>query len=83
MPTNYTTKQPYTGSNALTLGGGEWATFIQWRDAGFKVKKGSKGTRLGRVLEYSTKNKEGKLEEKRGLKTFVVFNREQVEALAR
>ena len=81
MPTNFSTKQPYTGGNALVLGGGEWATFIQWREAGYIVKKGEHGTRLGRVLEYSTKNKEGKLEEKRGLKTFVVFNREQVEVV--
>lgn len=81
MPINFTTKQPYTGGNALTLGGGEWATFIQWRNAGYKVKKGEKGTRLGRVLEYSTKNKEGKLEDKKGLRTFVVFSTAQVEKI--
>lgn len=80
MPINHTTKQPYTGHNANILQGGEWATFIQWRDAGYKVRKGEKGTRLARVIEYSEK-KGDKIEDKKALKSFVVFNINQVQKI--
>lgn len=83
MQINFSTNTPYTGNNELTLShapfeGNEWGTFIQWRKHGFSVQKGQRGTKLGRVLEYSTKNKAGKLEQKRGMRAFIVFNREQV-----
>lgn len=39
---NYVTGKAYRGINAMLLDGGEYATFKQIKDAGGKVKKGSK-----------------------------------------
>ena len=39
---NYVTGKAYRGINAILLDGGEYATFKQIKDAGGKVKKGSK-----------------------------------------
>ena|SRR3990167_7580284 len=58
----------------------EWATFIQWRNAGYKVKKGSKGTAIRTFAETTVKDKQtGKLETGHAPRYYVLFNKEQVE----
>jgi antirestriction protein ArdC len=81
-PVNAITGIPYSGKNIDRLEGKfespEWATFIQWRSKGYKVKKGEKGTRCvtyGDTLDV----KEGKI--KTYVKGFTVFNKEQVEII--
>lgn len=39
---NWKTQKPYRGINTILLDGGEYATFKQVKEAGGKVKKGSK-----------------------------------------
>jgi len=91
-----TTKQPqhnplsgtvYEGGNQRELAHSgykspEWATFLQWRDAGYKIIKGSKGTCLRTFVRYSKVAKvNGKNKEDTGHapRYFTVFNRGQVE----
>jgi len=77
----------YEGGNQLTLimsehDSTEWATFLQWRDAGYRVIKGSKGTGLRTFVSYSKVRKvNGKKKTFDGSapRYFTVFNREQVE----
>lgn len=84
---NHVTKKEYTGENETalevikaTMGftSDEWLTFIQAKNAGFKVIKGSKGVGLKRVVKYN-KLKKGKVVEETGIKGFRVFNLNQVE----
>lgn len=89
---NYITQVEYTGRNQdvlqimadkLGFSSNEWMTFVQARDNGYKVKNKEKGVCLKRVVKYQKKNKKnGKLEEKKGLKGFSVFNLDQIEKLA-
>lgn len=54
----------------------EWATFLQWKAAGYKVKKGSKGTGCRTFVEVTlTKNKDTTM----APRYFTLFNKEQVE----
>lgn len=74
---NFFTGKEYQGKNALitSLSGfkkNEWAGFNQWKKNGYKVKKGSKGTRIQVV--FNKKDSEGK-----GVTTKAIFNIEQVE----
>jgi len=85
LPYNATTSMAYRGSNVAELmtrgyGSPEWATFLQWREAGYKVKKGEKGTHclhFGKTTKKDTQT--GKTKVTGYMKGFVVFNREQVE----
>lgn len=87
MPVNATTGQEYRGRNISELlargyQSPEWATFLQWRGLGYKVKKGEKGTRgltFGNTEEKDEKT--GKVTRGGYMKGFVVFNREQVEKI--
>lgn len=89
------TDKPYRGVNRLLLGMSNmaqgftspyWATFKQWTEKGGKVKKGSKGTQ---IIFYSPQagikvdQVTGEQEEYSYaiLKTFYVFNAEQVEGV--
>lgn len=79
-PHNAKTGEAYTGGNQTTLAtmpftSPTWATYLQWKELGYQVKKGQRGTRLARVLEYT--DEKGKTT--RRARTFVVFNREQVD----
>lgn len=83
---NYFTEKPYSGENAyilacMTSGNkykkSKYATYKQWLDNGYQVKKGSKGVGLKRVIKYF--DKKGK--EKSGIKYFTVFNIEQVDKI--
>ncbi len=60
----------------------EWATFLQWRSAGYNVTKGSKGTGLIKFVDRSTKTKDGKTNEGKAPVHFKVFNREQVKKIS-
>jgi antirestriction protein ArdC len=84
---NYTTKKEYTGNNQEMLQevkeemgytSNEWMTFIQARNSGFKVKAGEKAVKLVRVGKYE-KTEEGKTKESRFIRTFPVFNKDQVQ----
>lgn len=92
MPINKKTGHPYDGANVDTLEAvaasrsyseHAWATFLQWRDMGYSVRKGEKGVRLAR---YGTVQKidakTGKAKQSGYRKQFVVFNAAQVEAVA-
>lgn len=61
----------------------EWATFIQWRDAGYRIVKGSRGTSIRTFAETTTKNKQtGKLESGHAPRYYTLFNKEQVEKVS-
>lgn len=84
MQTNFITNVRYSGSNQDSLlhakmakgyATNEWLTFVQARKAGRKVKKGEKGIRLVRIIEF--KNKKG-VKETRAV-GFTVFNISQTE----
>ena len=81
---NFKTKQEYTNTNAEILANSEftspyWLTFKQALELGMVVIKGESGTELKRVVIKKVKNKEtGKIEEKKLLKRFYVFNLEQI-----
>lgn len=82
---NISTGNEYAGSNADTLAhspheSNQWGTFLQWKQAGYSVKKGEKGTKIVKIIE--TKDGEKKRKKKgtprRAIRTYTVFNREQV-----
>lgn len=56
----------------------EWGTFLQWRDKGYRVKKGSKGVKIQKIVEFTDEH--GK-DQKRP-RFYAVFNRDQVEPVA-
>lgn len=85
---NYFTQKEYSDKNASTLqtvssvNGYKsdcWATYVQWKNGGFQVRKGEKGTPI--------LNNGYSRDEKTGLDTFrfsghsVVFNRMQVDKI--
>jgi len=84
MHSNYFTGLEYQGYNQmfLSLESGEgytkkWATFLQWKEHGFKVLKGSHGVHCRTFVE-NTNPKKG---DKSSVipKHFVLFNEVQVE----
>lgn len=92
FPTNALTDRRYSGINPmlLNLSGMRqgfqsrfWATFRQWKELGGWVKRGSRGTQIifYRPLERTVTNGEGESEVETIylMKSFFVFNSEQVE----
>ena len=80
---NFFTRKEYGGRNALTLGAGEYATFLQWRDGGYKVRKGEKGAKIVKVLQSTKTDKNtDKKKTVRGLRYYTVFSKAQVERVA-
>jgi len=90
---NAFTARPYRGINRLLLAmagvkfsSNRWATFKQWSDAGGQVKKGSKGTRITfyKPITVAETADDGSVTERRAsvLKTFVVFNADQVNGIS-
>ena len=80
-PTNAKTSIEYKGKNAaeLALAGFSsnlWATYLQWQELGYKVKKGSKSHKIWKVVQYE-RNDDDKPD--RAIRTYSVFNKEQVE----
>lgn len=75
---NFKTKEAYTNSNAYVLAtvqddnsnfSNEWLTFVQAKELGKQIIKGSKGVQLQRVI---TVNNKGKDEQR--VTRFTVFN---------
>lgn len=91
MPHNHFTKVFYQGRNvntllhaAITKGytAHEWATFLQWKQAGYRVRKGEKGTFGVTFGETKKTNKAGKVVASSYAKGFTLFNIAQVEKVA-
>lgn len=95
MPENFATGNEYSGVNIMLLwmsaqknsfSSNQWLTFKQARDLGGNVIKGERGTR---ITFYKTFDKEvivdGKPEKEvvPVMKTFIVFNLDQVEGIER
>ena len=85
QPTNAITGREYTEGNIFRLldtsfMDQRWATFKQWKDAGYKVIKGSKGTELIKIVLVTDKNDPEK--KKSVPRRFFVFNVDQVEQRA-
>ena len=94
LPVNAVTGRPYNGVNVLILWAAaaergyqsqEWMTYRQAQEKGWQVRKGEKGTA---VVFYKTIIKDGdeqddeeKPEVRRIMRTFHVFNREQVDGI--
>jgi antirestriction protein ArdC len=81
---NYVTGVAYSGNNELELMESGYSdlrflTFNQARSAGLKIKKGSTGIRLVRVVKVDKKTASGKIEKKPVPKYFTVFNISQTE----
>jgi antirestriction protein ArdC len=82
---NFVTGKAYTGNNAVELANSgfedmRFMTFNQARANGRKVKKGSEGIKLCRIVVREELNKKtGKLEKKKAPKYFTVFNIAQTE----
>ena len=72
----------YQGKNATTLASAsttrEFATFLQWKRAGFNIKKGEHGHIIYAFPEVERKNAAGKIEKGRAPRSYTVFSREQV-----
>lgn len=85
MMINAVTNKEYTGSNQETLldagfSDNRFLTFVQAKGLGRKVKKGSKGIRLMKVVEKEKLNRAtGKIEKKKTPFYFTVFNFSQTE----
>lgn len=81
-PHNPITGTIYQGMNSATLASAadcrEWATFLQWKAAGYTIKKGEHGQKI-RVYPATTRKDEktGKTEAVCTPRCYTVFNREQ------
>ncbi len=80
---NAVTGYIYQGTNAATLGTGTWATFLQWKSLGRKIKKGQKGTSiikfLENIVEVNVPGKPASKKEKTGFRYYTVFEKGQTE----
>jgi antirestriction protein ArdC len=81
IPKNAVTGNIYTEGNVLRLldtpfEDQQWATFRQWKDAGYMVQKGSKGTELIKIV--TVKDKKNPENKKSVPRRFYVFNIAQV-----
>lgn len=85
---NWTTGGEYTGKNVEALlvaqvsGGyaeGRWSTYKQAAENGRQVRKGEHGTSLIRVVTKDVVTRTGRVERKRVVKSFTVFNIEQTD----
>lgn len=75
---NYFTKRPYTGNNALALTGykdNRWATYKQWFEGDYQVRKGEKGKQITVVVEDKEDPK------KTAIRHYWVFNFEQADKI--
>lgn len=88
MPHNAVTNRPYSGINILILWGRGyqsqgWLTYKQAQAAGAQVKKGEKGTRVVFSSPLMVKDKDDETKERKIwlLKSFTVFNTEQIDGL--
>lgn len=66
FPHNPVTGRRFSGANALKLmiaGGGAWATYNQWQEAGAQVREGEKGILVCRPKSFTKENKDGEKEQ--------------------
>jgi len=87
---NFVSQKPYKGINRLLLGMSSmaqgfnnpaWATYPQWQEKGFNVKKGEKATQIVFYKKVTKDNKEtNSIDIFPVLKTYFVFNVEQTDA---
>ncbi len=92
LPSNYATGTAYSGMNIMLLwnsaleqgfGDSQWMTYKQAQAVGGQVRKGERGTT---AIFYTTLEKEndvGEVEKIPMLKTFTVFNVQQIDGLPR
>ena len=83
LPVNAKTQKPYQGGNIIALleSGYEnqiWATYRQWKELGYQVQKGEKGTHLKKIVTVEKKKKNGDKVKKNVPRGFCVFNIDQV-----
>ncbi len=92
IPSSFISHKPYSGMNILLLwasacqhrfGSSQWLTFKQAQAVGANVRKGEKGTRIFfyKMLEKESETAPEETENIPVLKTYTVFNVEQVEGL--
>jgi len=90
MPLNFKTKNPYSGINILLLwsetvehgySSPYWLTFNQAKEMGGNVIKGNKSTQLIFYKPWERENAAGEKEIIPMLKTFRVFNLDQIEGI--
>jgi len=88
FPVNRVTGKAYNGINIIMLwimaqekgyGSGQWATFKQWQQLGYSVRKGEKGSRIVYYNELEKENEDGNIEKIPFAKGSVVFAAEQIE----
>ena len=90
LPHNPTTGMAYSTKNTATLLGAgfedpRWAGFRQWSNAGRKIKKGSKATKIIKVITVKGKDgapkkgKDGKPTTR--IRSIALFNFAQTEAM--
>ena len=94
LPMNFQSKKSYNGVNIMLLWMSasaqgfqrcEWLTYKQAQELGGQVRKGEKGTQITfyKTLEIEKENQKGEKETDKipMLKTFTVFNVEQIDGL--
>lgn len=79
IPVNAKTGHQYQGKNAafLAMAGFkslEWATFLQWKEMGFTVIKGSKSQKIMKIIDIEKDDKK----KEHSVRTYSVFNKDQV-----
>lgn len=86
---NATTKTPYEGRNQAVLlaakeeskfNSDQWITFLQAKDNGLMIKRGSHGIGIVKFVEVEVE-RDGKLEVEHAPKYYKVFNLDQTEKL--
>ena len=86
IPSNFVTKKQYRGINILSLLCNEfssnyWLTYNQAKDAGYQVRKGSKGTPIVFWKFDAKENADGETERFAFAKGYTVFNIEQIDGI--
>ncbi|WP_431786922.1 ArdC family protein [Vibrio harveyi] len=92
MPMNFSTGNQYRGINIMLLWleseikeyrSPNWLTFKQAKDLGGNVKKGEKGTQIVKykIWEKTDENDPDRVEKIPMIKTFTVFNADQIEGI--
>lgn len=84
LPVNAKTGKEYTGYNINELmetsyQDQTWATFLQWKELGFSVCKGEKGTKLVKIV--SVEDAKDPSKKKNVPRGFTVFNIAQVQKI--
>lgn len=90
LPSNYATGIAYSGMNIMLLwcsaseqgfGDSRWMTYKQAQAVGGQVRKGEHGTTAIFYTTLEKKNEDGEIDQIPMLKTFTVFNVQQIDGL--